>query len=82
MPVARIYQNGQVVLPKAVRESAGLNVGDPVVIEARGVEVVIRKAVSVRDLRLPHARSGDRGTVRAGTETDAAWAEHVADQFG
>jgi len=39
----KIYQKGQVTLPKEVRDRAGLSVDDVVIIQNRGDEVLIRK---------------------------------------
>ena len=51
--MARIYGKGQVTIPKAVRDAAGLGVGDRVVVEARNAEVVIRKALGVLEFEPP-----------------------------
>jgi len=40
--MARIYGKGQVTIPKAARDAAGMTVGDRVVVEARDGEVVVR----------------------------------------
>ncbi len=54
--MAQIYGKGQVTIPKAVRESAGLAVGDRVVVEARADEVVIRKPRGVLEFEPPTER--------------------------
>jgi len=41
--MAKIYDQGQVTIPKTIREATGLAVGDRVVVEARDGEVVIRR---------------------------------------
>jgi AbrB family looped-hinge helix DNA binding protein len=80
MGMARIYGKGQVVVPKSARDQLGLEVGDELLVEVRGDEIVMRKPQSVFDLRPPHPRHdvglGDRAT------TDTAWEEHVSEKFG
>lgn len=51
--MARIYGKGQVTIPKAVRDAAGLGVGDRVVVEARDAQVIIRKAHGVLEFEPP-----------------------------
>lgn len=51
--MAKIYGKGQITIPKAVRDAAGLGVGDRVVVEARDAEVVIRKARGVLEFEPP-----------------------------
>lgn len=51
--MARIYGKGQITIPKAVRDAAGLDVGDRVVVEARDAEVIIRKARGVLEFEPP-----------------------------
>ena len=79
--MARIYGKGQIVLPKAVRDELGLQVGDELHVEVRdGREIVMRKARSLFDLRIPNPRH-DLGLSERET-TDAAWEEHVAAMTG
>jgi AbrB family looped-hinge helix DNA binding protein len=79
MAVARIYGKGQVVVPKSARDQLGLEVGDELLVEVRGDEIVMRKPQSVFDLTPPRRRRdvglSDRET------TDAAWDEHVSEKF-
>lgn len=51
--MAKIYGKGQITIPKAVRDAAGLDVGDRVVVEARDAAVVIRKAYGVLEFEPP-----------------------------
>ena len=51
--MAKIYDKGQVTIPKRVRDAAGLTVGDHVLIEARDGEVVIRKPSGVLEFEAP-----------------------------
>ncbi|OZC01130.1 AbrB/MazE/SpoVT family DNA-binding domain-containing protein [Rubricoccus marinus] len=52
MPSTRIGRRGQITVPKAVRQSMGLAVGDRVAFVERGGEVVLRPVrQSLRDLR-------------------------------
>lgn len=51
--MARIYGKGQITIPKAVRDAAGLDVGDRVVAEARDAEVIVRKARGVLEFEPP-----------------------------
>jgi AbrB family looped-hinge helix DNA binding protein len=51
--MAKIYEKGQITIPKAVRAAAGLAPGDRVVVEAREGEVVIRKPRGVLEFEPP-----------------------------
>ena len=52
MPSTRIGRRGQITVPKAVRQSMGLAVGDYVAFVERGGDVVLRPVrQSLRDLR-------------------------------
>ncbi|MDT0631972.1 AbrB/MazE/SpoVT family DNA-binding domain-containing protein [Rubrivirga litoralis] len=52
MPSTRIGRRGQITVPKAVRQSMGLAVGDHVAFVERGGDVVLRPVrQSLRDLR-------------------------------
>jgi AbrB family looped-hinge helix DNA binding protein len=53
MSVAKVYSKGQVTIPKAVREAAGISIGDRVVVEARGDEVVLHRARGVLEFQPP-----------------------------
>lgn len=55
MGTAKIYTKGQVTIPRAVRDATGLDVGDPVVVEARGDEVVVRRPRGVLEFEPPIA---------------------------
>jgi AbrB family looped-hinge helix DNA binding protein len=57
MSTARIYQKGQITIPKAVREASGFNIGDRVVVEARDNEIVLRHPSGVLEFTAP-ARVG------------------------
>jgi len=48
-----MYGKGQITIPKAVRDAAGIGVGDRIVVEARDAEVVIRKARGVLEFEPP-----------------------------
>lgn len=53
MGTAKIYTKGQVTIPRAVREATGLDIGDPVVVEARDGEVVVRRPRGVLEFESP-----------------------------
>jgi AbrB family looped-hinge helix DNA binding protein len=53
MSVARVYKKGQVTIPKAVRDRAGIEIGDRVVIEARDDEIVVRRPRGVLEFEPP-----------------------------
>jgi AbrB family looped-hinge helix DNA binding protein len=55
---ARIYKKGQITIPKAVREAAGFDIGDSVIVEARGQEIVVRRPHGVLEFEPPSARRG------------------------
>jgi AbrB family looped-hinge helix DNA binding protein len=57
MGTAKIYKKGQVTIPKAVRDQTGLELGDRVVVEARGDEVVVRRPRGVLEFQAPQADS-------------------------
>jgi AbrB family looped-hinge helix DNA binding protein len=56
MSVAKVYSKGQVTIPKAVREAAGIDIGDRVIVEARGDEVVVRRPRGVLEFEPPADR--------------------------
>lgn len=58
-PMPRIHERGQITLPKALRERAGLASGDTVTITLRDDEIVIRKVRSVLDYRVPRTAPHD-----------------------
>lgn len=53
MSVAKVYSKGQVTIPKAVREAVGIEIGDRIVVEARGDEVVLRRPRGVLEFEPP-----------------------------
>jgi AbrB family looped-hinge helix DNA binding protein len=57
MGTAKIYKKGQVTIPKAVRDETGLELGDRVVVEARGDEVVVRRPRGVLEFQAPQTDS-------------------------
>lgn len=59
MSVARVYKKGQITIPKAVREAAGIDVGDRVVVEAREHEIVVRRPRGVLEFTPPPSRRPD-----------------------
>lgn len=58
MGTARIYKKGQLTIPKAVREAAGFDIGDSVIVEARDHEIVVRRPRGVLEFEPPPARRG------------------------
>jgi AbrB family looped-hinge helix DNA binding protein len=58
MSTARVYQKGQVTIPKSVRDRTGIHVGDAVVVEARGDEIVVRRPRGVLEF-VPPQPSGE-----------------------
>lgn len=59
MGVAKIYKKGQVTIPRAVRDATGLAVGDPVIVEARDGEVVVRRPHGVLEFDPPEPAERD-----------------------
>ncbi|MFN8111430.1 MAG: AbrB/MazE/SpoVT family DNA-binding domain-containing protein [Thermoleophilia bacterium] len=53
MATARIYQKGQVTIPKAIRQLTGIDIGDQVVVEAREGEIVLRRPHGVLEFEPP-----------------------------
>lgn len=53
MGMARVYQKGQVTIPKSVRDSTGIDIGDAVIVEARGDEIVVRRPRGVLEFEPP-----------------------------
>lgn len=53
MVKSRISSKGQITLPKSIRETLGLGLGEEVVFEVRGSEVLLkpRRKVPIEDLR-------------------------------
>lgn len=60
MGTAKVYSKGQITIPKAVREAAGIGIGDRVVVEARGDEVIVRQARGVLEFEPPERAPKDR----------------------
>jgi len=75
MGMAKIYTKGQVTIPRVVREATGLEVGDPVIVEARGGEVVVRRPRGVLEFEPPEP--GGRQAPRWPEARRAARAERV-----
>ncbi len=75
--MAKVYSKGQVTIPKAVREAAGIDVGDRVIVEARGDEVVVRRPRGVLEFEPP----ADRKTQPADSRSIAR-EERVARRTG
>lgn len=78
--MARIYGKGQVVLPKFARDQLGLQVGDDLVVEVRGREIVMTKPQSAFAFKPPRPRRDVGLTDRE--ITAAAWEEHVSERHG
>ncbi|MCY4284849.1 MAG: hypothetical protein OXC65_05825 [Thiotrichales bacterium] len=62
MKVARISARGQTVIPKSIREAAGLYAGDTLAFETDGEQVVVHKVSRGRD-----------GHVQGLSETMSEW---------
>lgn len=75
MGTAKIYTKGQVTIPRAVREATGLDVGDPVIVEARDGEVVVRRPRGVLEFEPPE--SGHRRSAHWPEARRAARAERI-----
>lgn len=58
MSTARVYKKGQVTIPKAIRETVGIEIGDRVVVEARDDEIVVRRPRGVLEFEPPQPRTG------------------------
>ncbi len=48
-----MYSKGQITIPKAVRTATGIDVGDPVVVEARDGEIIVRRPRGVLEFISP-----------------------------
>lgn len=59
MSTARIYEKGQITIPKPVRDATGFNIGDRVVVEARDDEIVLRHPVGVLEFTPPRPAPAD-----------------------
>lgn len=72
--MAKMYGKGQITIPKAVREAAGIGVGDRVVVEARGDEVVVHRARGVLEFQSPQPAAEARpwAETRAAARADRA----------
>ena len=57
--MAKIYQKGQVTIPKAVRDATGFDIGDRVIVEARDDEIVLRHPTGVLEFQPPQARTAE-----------------------
>jgi AbrB family looped-hinge helix DNA binding protein len=77
---AKVYAKGQITIPKAVREAAGIGIGDRVVVEARGDEVVVHRARGILEFQPPQPAPESRpwSEVREAAREDRA-ARHSAD---
>lgn len=53
-----VSSQGQVTIPKAIREAAGIKAGDRLTFEVRGGEVIVRKADSGIDWDQVHRIAG------------------------
>lgn len=51
--MARVYSKGQITIPKAVRQEAGIDIGDRVVVEVRDGEIVVRRPSGVLEFEPP-----------------------------
>lgn len=79
MSMATVYSKGQVTIPKAVREAAGVEVGDRLIVEVRGEEIVLRRPKGVLEFVPPSPRR--RPEIPLEGATAIAWEEHVAGKF-
>jgi AbrB family looped-hinge helix DNA binding protein len=57
--VTRVYKKGQVTIPKAVRDAAGIDDGDRVVVEARDQGIIVRRARGVLEFVPPASHRPD-----------------------
>lgn len=76
----RMSKKGQMVIPKAVRDKAGIAVEEDLIVEARGNEIVVRRPVDILNYKPPHNRVDlgltDRETIALARE------DHVVEKFG
>lgn len=82
MSTARIYKKGQITIPKQVRESAGIEIGDRVVVEARDGEVVVRRPRGVLEFEPPPQRGVALpwSEARRAAREDVAFRKRVSEQ--
>jgi len=71
MKVARISARGQTVIPKSIREAAGLYAGDTLTFETDGEQVVVHKMPRGQDSPMPGLPETMREWVSA--EDEEAW---------
>ncbi len=64
-------------LPKTMRDEIGLKPGDDVSVSVRGDEIVIRKARSIFDFRLPPRPGAGESEMEESAWADAAAADPV-----
>jgi AbrB family looped-hinge helix DNA binding protein len=76
--MATVYSKGQVTIPKAVREALGIEVGDRLIVEARGNEVVLRRPKGVLEFQ-PPASAGRPPEMPWSEVTRIAWEDHVTE---
>lgn len=73
-------RRGQILARQGARDKLGLEVGDDLVVEVRGREIVMTKPQSAFAFKPPRPRR-DVGLTDRET-TDAAWEEHVTEKYG
>lgn len=71
--MARIQERGQITLPKALREQAGLAAGDEVTITVTDEGLVVRRARTVFDFVGPTRAA--RGGAHQKAAEKSAWAD-------
>ena len=72
MTIGTLSSKGQVTLPAAARRAVGINAGDRVAIEARGEEIVVRRARSFFALKGYLGRALPREKEQTAMRTAAA----------
>ena len=78
--MSRMSKKGQMVIPKAVRDKAGIAVEEELIVEARGNEIVVRRPVDLLNYK-PRASRRDLGMTDREI-TDRAWEDRVAEKYG
>ena len=49
MQAVKVLPKGQITLPKNIRENLGIDIGDPLILEAKNNEIILRKTKTIFD---------------------------------
>lgn len=51
MSTVKVLPKGQITLPKKIRQKLGIGVGDALMLEEKGNSIILRKGVTIFDLK-------------------------------